>query len=80
MDDTACRQFFLEPALPLHRRYEVLRAFFVDGRTQADLAAQFGLTTATVQSLVRDFRAHVRAGHPSPFFGSPGGGGPRARA
>ena len=35
------------------------------------IAAQFGLTTATVQSLVRDFRAQRRDGQPSPFFSSP---------
>ena len=72
MDDDLCRRYFLEPAQPLHRRYEVLRAFFVERRPQAEIAARFGLTTATVQSLVRDFRAQWRDGQPSPFFSSPG--------
>ena len=71
MDDTPCRQFFLQPAQTLHRRYEVLRAFFVEGCSQAAVAERFGLATATVQSLVRDFRAQVRAGQVSPFFLSP---------
>jgi hypothetical protein len=31
MDDTHCRQFFLEPAETYHRRYEALRTFFVEG-------------------------------------------------
>jgi Homeodomain-like domain len=69
--DDPCRHFFLQPSQPLQRRYEVLRAFFVEGRPQADIAAQFGLATATVQSLVRDFRAALRAGQPPPFFSSP---------
>ena len=73
-----CRQFFLQPTQTLHRRFEVLRAFFVEGRAQADIAAQFGLSTATVQSLVRDFRAQVRAGQVPPFFSSPASAGPQA--
>src|SRR4051794_4703526 len=52
VDDPYCR-FFLEPTQPLQRRYEVLRAFFVEHRPQADIAAHFGLSVATVQSLVR---------------------------
>jgi hypothetical protein len=27
MDDTRCRQFFLEPAETYHRQYEALRTF-----------------------------------------------------
>ncbi len=77
MDDTSCRRFFLQPAQTLHRRYEALRAFFVEGKPQADIAAQLGLAAATVQSWVRDFRAQARAGQIPPFFGSPGSGGPR---
>jgi hypothetical protein len=77
VDDTPCRQFFLRPTQVLHRRYEVLRAFFIEGRSQADSAAHFGLSAATVQSLVRDFRAQVRAGAAPPFFGSPNWGGPQ---
>jgi hypothetical protein len=69
--DDLYRRFFLEPTRPLHRRYEVPRAFFVERRPQAEIAARFGLTPATVQSLVRDFRAQRRDGQPSPFFSSP---------
>lgn len=71
MDDDRCRRFFLQPTQPLQRRYEVLRAFFVENRLQANIAAQFGLTPATVQSLVRDFRAQMRDGQVSPFLSSP---------
>jgi hypothetical protein len=70
MDDDACRSFFLDPSQTLHRRYEVLRAFFVGAESQADIAARFELTTSTVQSLVRDFRAQVQAGDVPPFFES----------
>jgi hypothetical protein len=71
VDDDLCRRFFLQPTQPLQRRYEVLRAFFVEHRLQANIAAQFGLTLATVQSLVRDFRAQMRDGQVSPFLSSP---------
>jgi helix-turn-helix protein len=78
VDDELCRRYFLEPTQPLHRRYEVLRAFFVERRSQAEIAAQFGLTPATVQSLVRDFRAQLRDGQPSPFLSSPDSADPSA--
>ena len=30
MDDPRCRQFFLEPTETYHRKYEAIRAFFVE--------------------------------------------------
>lgn len=70
MNDESCHRYFLEPTQPLQRRYEVLRAFFVEHRLQADIAGRFGLTPATVQSLVRDFRAQMQNGQPPPFLSS----------
>jgi DNA-binding CsgD family transcriptional regulator len=78
MDDDPCRRFFLVPHQLLQRRYEVLRAFFVEQRPQAEIAAQFGLSPATVQSLIRDFRAQLRNGQASPFFSSLDSAGPSA--
>ena len=78
MDDDPCRRFFLEPTQPLQRRYEVLRAFFVERRPQADIAAHFGLAPATVPSLIRDFRAQLRDGQLSPLLSSRNRGGPPA--
>ncbi len=40
-----------------HRRYETLRAVFVDGLTAAAAGAQFGYSRWSVVNLVRDFRA-----------------------
>lgn len=71
MDDTLCRQFFIEPAQPFHRRYLTLRAFFVDGQSYDAIAAQFGLSYHTVRSWVRDFRAQCQAGQTPPFSPSP---------
>ena len=38
MDDTRCRQFFLEPSETYHRPYEAMRAFFVEGRQLQEIA------------------------------------------
>ncbi len=40
-----------------HRRYETLRAVFVDGLTAAAAGARFGYSRWSVVNLVRDFRA-----------------------
>src|SRR5262249_33739193 len=71
MDDTLCRQFFVDPAQPFPRRYLALRAFFVDGQSYDAIAAQFGLSYHTVRSWVRDFRAQCQAGQTPPFSPSP---------
>ena len=76
MDDDPCRSFFFSPSQPLHRRYEVLRAFFVGAESQDDIAARYDLTTSTVRSLIRDFRAQVQAGDVPPLFVSPTSAGP----
>jgi len=71
MDDTACQAFFTRPTNPYHRRYEALRAVFLEGRTPKDVAEQFGLAGRTLRQLVYEFRQHCR--HPadgSPFFES----------
>lgn len=78
MDDDPCRRFFLEPHQLLQRRYEVLRAFFVEQRPQAEIAGQFDLSPATVQSLVRDFRAQIRHNQVAPFLSNRASAGPAA--
>jgi hypothetical protein len=80
MDDTACRQFFARPTNPYHRRFEVLRAVFVEGRAAKDVAEQFGLGERSVRQLVYEFRQHCQdAGTASPFFASRESGGPPGR-
>ena len=71
MDDTACREFFARPTNPYHRRYEALRAVFVERRAAKDVAEQFGLTERSVRQLVYEFRQHCRQARTgSPFFAS----------
>jgi len=50
-------EFFTAPAQVNHRRYEALRAFFVDGLTHAQAAAKYGYTRWAMVNLVREYRA-----------------------
>jgi transposase-like protein len=49
---------FLEPSNSTHRRYEALRAFFVEGLTSAEAAARFGYTPGSFRVLIHQFRNH----------------------
>lgn len=69
MDDTHCYQYFLEPSDPLQRQYEALRAVFIDGRPQQEVAEQFGYTYGTLRQMMHEFRRACRDGA-SPFSGS----------
>ena len=71
MDDSVCRAFFAQPTNPRHRRYEALRAVFVDVRTVKDVAEQFGMAYKSLRQWLYEFRQHCQ--HPangSPFFKS----------
>ncbi len=48
---------FTAPQQVNHRRYEALRAFFVDGLTHAQAAERFGYTRWTMVDLVHNYRA-----------------------
>ena len=67
MDDSMCRRFFLEPGQSTHRRYEALRAIFVEGLPLNQVADRFGYRPAALRSLVSRFRSGCRAGSPPPF-------------
>ena len=74
MDDTPCCRFFREPSCAPQRQYEALRAVFIDGCRQKDVAARFGYDYAGFRQLVGQFRSACADGQPPPFFR------PRARA
>ena len=68
MDDTPYREFFARPTHPYHRRYEALRAVFLDGRSQKEVAEHFGYRYSTLRQLVYEFRRQGRdSGEASPF-------------
>ena len=70
-------EYFVTPAEPAQRRYEALRAYFVDGARAAEVGARFGYSPATVHQLA----AELRAGHTQFFVSSkPGPRGPRKTA
>jgi transposase len=50
-------EFFTTPEQVNHRRYEALRAFFVDGLTHAQAGERFGYTRWAMVNLVRQYRA-----------------------
>jgi hypothetical protein len=67
MDDSFCRDFFAHPTPTLHRRYEALRAVFLDHRPLTEVARQFGYRYGTLRNLVAQFRARCRTGQAPPF-------------
>ena len=72
MDDIRCRRFFLDAnAATYQRQYEALRAVFVDGLPQNDVAENYGYTHGSMRQLVHGFRTAMQAGSPPPFFKSP---------
>ena len=58
--------FFTTPEQVNQRRYEALRAFFVDGATHAEVAERFGYTRWAMVALVRDYRAASPDPRPGP--------------
>jgi len=55
-DITECRRFFEEPANPRQRMYEALRAFFVQERPSAEVAADLGYSPGSFRVLCHQFR------------------------
>jgi hypothetical protein len=68
MDDTRCRTFFVDDLAPMQRRYEALRAFFVEERPLPEIARQFHYSHGGLRNLVSDFRSGLRSGTVAPFF------------
>ena len=67
-------EYFLSPGDPAQRRYEALRAYFVEEASAEAVASRFGYSPATVHQLA----AELRAGRSSFFRSSkPGPKGPR---
>lgn len=78
MDDQPCRSFFLQPRSTFHRRYEALRAFFIEGRPPEEVAAQFGYKPTAFKVLISRFRQDVRRQDSPPFSSPTAADDPRA--
>ena len=55
-DDSDEARFFREPIKPLHRQYEALRAYFVEGLPSAEVARRFGYSPGAFRVLCHHFR------------------------
>ncbi len=78
MDAARCRRFFLDAdSATYHRQYEALRAVFVDGHPQNDVADKYGYTHGSMRQLVHQFWTAMRSDSPPPFFRSRGSVGRR---
>ena len=73
------RSFFLQPELPRHRHYELLRARFVEGLAVKEIAARLALSPLSVQTRIRDFKRALDAGRAPEFFAAPKPGPKRER-
>jgi transposase len=53
---SSAARFFREPQKPLHRQYEALRAYFLEGRPSAEVARAFGYSPGAFRVLCHKFR------------------------
>jgi hypothetical protein len=68
MDGQLGRRFFLDPQSTFHRRYEALRACFVENRPVAEVAANFGYKPRALNVMISRFNSQLRKGSVPPFF------------
>jgi hypothetical protein len=78
MDGQPGRRFFLDPQLTFHRRYEALRAFFVEGRPVVEISATFGYKPTALNVMISQFNSQVCKGRVPPFSSQTGVGARQA--
>ncbi len=61
-------EFFQHPQTVAHKQYEALRAFYLEGKSAAEVAQQFGYTISAFYSLTRDFNQRLKQPNPSQRF------------
>ena len=70
---TGIARYFLSPDTAVHRQYEALRAYFVDGLASAEAARRFGYSPGGFRVLCHHFRKHPhREFFRTPTKGPPG--------
>ena len=55
--DSPETSFFIAPEKPLHRQYEALRAYFVEGLSSVEVARRFAYTPGAFRVLCHRFRS-----------------------
>jgi hypothetical protein len=68
MDESHTSRFFLEPKQTFQRRYEALRAVFVEAEPIDQVAGRFGYKPSALRSMASRLRADRRRGVTPPFF------------
>lgn len=62
--------YFVEPSEPAQRRYEAMRAYFVDGLAASEVATRFGYSPASVHQMASELRTgsvqYFRSSKPGP--------------
>src|SRR3990170_7354274 len=53
---TELAHVFVQPRNPIHRQYEALRAYFVEGLPSAEAARRFGYTPGSFRVLCHELR------------------------
>ena len=76
---TEAESYFRTPVDPTQRRYEVLRAYFHDGRSAEEVAGCFSFAVNGVYSLARNFVKLLGTGDPSRSFFVVQRRGPKAK-
>ena len=71
-DITKCRRFFEVPSHPRQRRYEALRAYFLEARPSHEVARDFGYSPGSFRVLCHQFRRNA-----APQFFASSSPGPR---
>jgi hypothetical protein len=71
------KQYFMAPQSPEQKKYDALRAYYLDDMHAHEVAAQFGYTPAYFKKLRSEFRQTLKKGQ-NPFF-PPQKPGPKAR-
>ena len=67
MEDAIYEQFFIQPCDTFHRRYEALRAYFVERRPVAEIAERYGYKPDALNVMISRFRSQFRSGRLPPF-------------
>jgi hypothetical protein len=68
MDGNHTSRFFLEPKQTFQRRYEALRAIFVEDEPLDKVAERFGYKPSALRSMACRFRGDCRRGVTPPFL------------
>ena len=67
MDGSNYADYFLKPQQSSQRRYEALRAVFVEELSLKDVSQQFGIGYGTIRNWVSDFCRNRDSGDAPPF-------------